>query len=158
MVNSGYLSLLLKALSSRRDDFRFLNKIQKLSETLEEWSLWELAELMILIFLTYCWCNSSLISKVAILVFQKFFQVLQVFNIFCLSKGQVIKQYMSNMYFKLKILLHKNSTLNISDSEEALGTRPWSKCSTLYYLVIRFFKILLWYVICYLKPGTSIQI
>lgn len=140
IVNCGYLSLLLKAFSSRRDDFRFLNKILKLSETLEEctgycitgYYISVLVELMILDFLTYYWCNSSLISKVRVLVFQKFFQVLKVFNAFSLSKGQITKQYMSNVCFKLKIFLYKNSTLNLSNYEAAFGTRLFGLSAVLH--------------------------
>lgn len=123
MVYWVFLSLLLKALAPRIDDFRFLNKMLTIFETLKEWSIFILVELMIIVFLTYCWCNFSLISKVTILVFQRFFQVLKVLNIFCLLKGHIIKQYMSNVCFKLKIFLYKNYILNLWNYEAASGTR-----------------------------------
>lgn len=66
-------------------DFRFLNKMLKLSETLEEWSISVLVELMNLVFLTHWWCNSSHVSKVIIiLLFQRIFQALTVLTLFIL--------------------------------------------------------------------------
>lgn len=51
---------------------------------------------------------------------------------FCLSKGQIIKEYISNVCFKLKIILHKNSALNLSNYEAAIGTRVFGLSAVLH--------------------------